>query len=89
MLRPGGGAAALARALLGVRVALHRLAGGQPRALRAGRSNDVASHLIGVMIHLQLGCNSHLVGLCCEQDTSWFYGVLHYNDTLGTRYSTR
>ena len=23
------------------------------------------------------------------QDTSWFYGVLHYNDTLGTRYSTR
>ena len=24
-----------------------------------------------------------------EQDTSWYYGVLHYNDTLGTRYSTR
>ena len=24
-----------------------------------------------------------------EQDTSWYHGVLHYNDTLGTRYSTR
>ena len=42
-----------------------------------------------VVVHLQLGCNSPLVGLRCEQDTSWFYGVLHYNDTLGTRYSTR